>query len=107
MKYFYQRNFKESICFTPERETHGNPIIVHVHEVKPVDYAIPSIIEAWVRDEKIMISFAKMSHRKMKAQETRTSFLLSAENMPEELDKYDPVKEIYNAISLSGDPLIS
>ena len=107
MKYFHQGNFKESICFTPEREIHENPIIVHVHEAKPVDYAIPSIIEAWVRKEKIMISFAKMSHRKMKAQETGTSFPLSAENLPEDLDKYHPVKEIYNAISLSGDPLIS
>ena len=78
------------------------PIIVHV------EYAISSIIEAGVRDEKFTISFAKMIHRKgkMKAQETGTSLPLSTENLLEELDKYDPVKEIYNAISLSGDPLI-
>ena len=44
--------------------------------------------------------------RKLKAQETGTSLPLSAENLLEEIDKYDPVKEIYNVISLSGDPLI-
>ena len=41
-----------------------------------------------------------------KRQETGTSFPLSAENLLEELDKYNPIKEIYNAISLSDDPLV-
>ena len=63
MKYFLLENFKESICFTPARGIHGNPTEVHAHEVNPVDYAIASIIGA----------VAKI-HRKIKAQETGTSF---------------------------------
>ena len=47
----------------------------------PVDYIIASIIGAGVRDEEITISFAKMNHRKIKAQETGTTFPLSTENL--------------------------
>ena len=106
IKYFLQENFKESICFWPTRGIHGNPIMVHAHEVNPIDYAIASIIGAGLRDEEITISLAKMIHRKIKVQETGTSFPLSAENLLVELDKYDPIKEIYNVISLSDNPLV-
>ena len=67
------------------------PIVVHAHEVNPVDYVISSIIGAGLPDEEITISFAKIIHRKIKPQETRTSFPLSAENLFEELDKSDSV----------------
>ena len=56
-------------------------IFVHAHEVDPVDYAIASITGAGLCDEKIKISFAKMIRRKIKAQETETTFPLSAENL--------------------------
>ena len=89
MKYFLQEIFKESICFKPARGIHGNPIVVHAHEVNPVDYVISSIIGAGLPDEEITISFAKIIHRKIKAQETRASFPLSAEKLFEELHKSD------------------
>ena len=74
-------SFKESICFTPACWINGNSSVVHAHEVNPVDYAIASIIGAELRDEEIAIYFAKMIHRKIKAQETGTTFPLSAENL--------------------------
>ena len=43
--------------------------------------SIASIIGAGLHDEEITISFAKMIHRKIKAQETGTTFPLSAENL--------------------------
>ena len=49
--------------------------------MNPVDYAIASIIGAELRDEEIAIYFAKMIHRKIKAQETGATFPLSAENL--------------------------
>ena len=58
-----------------------NPILVHAHEMNPVDYAIASISVAGLHEEEITISFAKMIHQKIKAQETGTTFLLSAENL--------------------------
>ena len=82
MKYFLQENFKKS-----------------------VDYAIASIIGAGLRDEEITISFAKMIHQKIKAQETGTSFPLSAEKLSEEINKYDRIKKIHNTTSLSDEPL--
>ena len=59
-----------------------NSIVVHAHEVNPVDYAIASIIRAGLRNEEITISFAKMIPRKIKAQERGTTFPLSTENLP-------------------------
>ena len=79
----------------------------------PADYVIVSIIRAGLSDEEITISFGKMTNCKMKAQETGTSFPLSAGYLLEELEKYDLIKVIYNmqyiiynAISLSDDPLV-
>ena len=80
MKYFLRENFKESVCFTPARWIHGNPI-GNVYEVNLVDFAIASVMVAWLRDKKNAISFAKMIHQKIKAQEIGTIFTLSAENL--------------------------
>ena len=44
--------------------------------------SIVSIIGAGLHDEEITVSFAKMIHRKIKVQETRTTFRLSAEDLP-------------------------
>ena len=96
MKYFLQENVKEAIRFKPAGGIHGNLIVVHAHEVKPVDCVIALIIRAGLRDEEITISFSQMIHPKMKAQQTGTIFSLSAENLFE---------EIFNAVSLSHDPL--
>ena len=49
--------------------------------MNPVDYAITSNIVAGLRDEEIIIYFAKMIHREIKAQETGTNFPFSAENL--------------------------
>ena len=80
-KYFLQENFKEPLYHIPIYWIQGNPIAVHAHEINPVDHAIASIIGARLHDEEITISFAKMIHRKVKAQETWTTFPLSAENL--------------------------
>ena len=49
--------------------------------MNPVDYAIALITGTGLHDEEITISFAKMIHRKIKAQETGTTFPLSAKNL--------------------------
>ena len=46
-----------------------------------VNYAIASIIGAGLRDEMITISFAKMIHQRIKAQETGTTLPFSTENL--------------------------
>ena len=43
--------------------------------------SIASIIGVGLHDEEITPSFAKIIHRKIKAQETGTAFQLSAENL--------------------------
>ena len=64
MKYFLQENFKELICSTPAYWIHGNPIVVHAHELNPTDYVIALFIGAWLRHEEITITFVKIIHRK-------------------------------------------
>ena len=106
IKYLLQETFTKSICFTSSGGIHENRTVFHAHQVNPVVYAIASTIRTGLGDEEITISFAKMMHRKMKAQQTRASLSISPENVFEELNKYDPIKEIFNAISLSDNPLI-
>ena len=106
MKYFLQENVKEFICFKPAGGINGNPIVVRTHEMNPVDYGIASIIRAELLDEEITVSFIEMIRHKMKAQQTGTSFPFSAESYFEELDKNNPIKEIFNAVLLSHDPLV-
>ena len=101
-----KKNVKEFICFKPAGGINGNPTVVRTHEMNPVDCGIASIIRAGLHDEEITVSFTKMIHHKMKAQQTGTSFPFSAESYFEELDKNNPIKEIFNAVSLSHDPLV-
>ena len=79
MKYFLEENVKELICFKPACWIQRNLIVVHTHDVNPVDYVIASIIGAGLRDDEIMISLAEKIHLKIK--ETGTTFRLSAENL--------------------------
>ena len=51
-----------------------NPILVHAHEMNPVDYAIASISVAGLHEEEITISFAKMIHQKNKSSGNRNNF---------------------------------
>ena len=81
MKYFLEENVKELICFKPACCIQRNLIVVHTHDVNPVDYVIASIIGAGLRDDEIMISLSKKIRLKIKAQETGTTFRLSAENL--------------------------
>ena len=57
-----------------------NPILVHAHEMNPVDYAIASISVAGLHEEEITI-LQRWFIKQIKAQETGTTFLLSAENL--------------------------
>ena len=59
---------------------HGNPIVAHALEMNPVDYVITSVIGIGLPDKEITVFFAKVVRGKIKAQETGTSFPLSAEN---------------------------
>ena len=93
---FFSR--KESVRFTPARGIHRNLMVVHAHGVNPVDCANAAIVGGGLGEEEITISFAKMFHREIKAQETGTILPLSTERLFEWLDKYDPIKKIYNAI---------
>ena len=54
--------------------------------------------------KEITLVFAKMINHKLKSQELSKNFPLFAKNLMKELDKYDPIKEIFNAISLSCNP---
>ena len=69
MKCYLQENLKESICFMPACLIHGNPIVALALEMNPVCLMKRSVF------------FAKVIHGKIKAQETGTSFPLSAENL--------------------------
>ena len=96
MKSFLLTNFRDNLQFTPAHGIHGNSV-----EVNPVDYTMASITGAGLRDKKITLAFAKMINHKPKSQELSKNFSLSAKNLMKELNKYDPIKEIFNAISLS------
>ena len=104
--FFLLTNFRDNLQFTPAHGIHGNPITVHSVEVNPVDYAMASIIGAVLRDKEINLAFAKLINHTLKSQELSKSFPLSAKNLMKELDKYDPIKEIFNAISLSCNPTV-
>ena len=104
--FFLLTNFRDNLQFTPAHGIHGNPITVHSVEVNPVDYAMASIIGAVLRDKEITLAFAKLINHTLKSQELSKSFPLSAKNLMKELDKYDPIKEIFNAISLSCNPTV-
>ena len=106
MKSFLLTNFRDNLQFTPDHGIQGNPIIVHSVEVNPVDYATASTTGAGLRDKEITLAFAKMINHKLKPHELSKNFPLSAKNLMKELDKYDPIKEIFNALSLSCNPTV-
>ena len=56
-------------------------MVVHAHGVNPVDCANAAIVGAGLGEEEITISFAKMFHREIKAQETGTILPLSTERL--------------------------
>ena len=90
--------------YTEAHGIHGNPIIVHSAEVNPVDYAMTLTIGTGLRDKEITLAFVNMINHKLKSQELSKTFPFSAKNLMKELDKYYPIKEFFNAISLSCYP---
>ena len=62
------------------------------------------IIETGLRDKEITLAFAKMINHRLNSQVLQKNFPLSAKNLMKELDKYDPIKEIFNAVSLPCNP---
>ena len=56
---FSLTNFQDNLQFTPAHRIQENPIIVHLVEVNPVDYAMASIIGAGLRDKEITQAFTK------------------------------------------------
>ena len=99
MKSFLLTNFQYDLQFTPAYGIQENPIIVHSVRVNPVDYAMASITGAGLRDKNV----THINH-KVKSQEFSKSFPLSAKNLRKELDIYDPIKEIFSAVSLPCNP---
>ena len=104
MKSFLLTNFQYNLQFTPAYGIHGNPIIVPSSvRVNPVDYALTG---AGLRDKNITLTVPKMINYKVKSQELSKSFPFSAKNLMKELDIYDPIKEIFNAVSLPCNPTV-
>ena len=92
------------ICFSPSIGLHGSPLVVHASDVIPVDCALASIVGCGLRDSEITLAFAQMVHRKLKANETKQEFPISIEKLIDQLDSYEPMKELFNAIALSTNP---
>ena len=92
------------ICFSPSRGLHGSPLVVHASGVIPVDYALASIVGCGLLDSEITLAFAQMVHRKLKANETKQEFPISIDKLIDQLDSYEPMKELFNAIALSTNP---
>ena len=82
-KFFLLTNFQDSLLFTPG---HGIPIIEYSVEIKPIDYAMSSIIESWLKNEEITLTFSKMINHELKSQELSENFPLSTKNLMRELD---------------------
>ena len=106
MKSFLLTNFQYNLQFKPAYGIHENPIIVPSVRVNPVDYAMTLITEAGLRDKDITLTFPKMINHKVKSQELSKSFPFSAKDLMKELDIYDPIKEIFNAVSLPCNPTV-
>ena len=60
-----------------------------------------SIIGTGLRDKVTTLAFAKIINHKVKSQKLSKNLPLSAKKLMKELGKYDPIKEIFNAVSLS------
>ena len=72
--------------------------------MNPTDYALAFFVGAGLRDAEIIVAFARMINRKIKATESKIEFSVSLDTLIEKLDTYNPVKEIFNFISHSVDP---
>ena len=94
--------FQDNSQFTRAQGIHRNPVIDHLVEVNPVDYVIASIIGARLTDRDITLSFAKMVNDKLKLKNSQEI----AKNLMGELHKYDPIKDIFNAVPLSCNPTV-
>ena len=106
MKSFLLINFRDNLQFKPAHEIHGNPKIVHSVEVNPVVYALTSIILAGLKDKEIILVFARIINHKPKYQALSKNVPSSVKKFMKKLDKYDPFKEIFNAVSLSCSPTV-
>ena len=87
---------------------HGAGNILHSTDVNPLDYSLATIRGDGLRDDDITKAFAKMIHRKIERKKSsdddqRTSHV-SFENLVDQLDEYEPMKEIYNVIAMSLNP---
>ena len=87
---------------------HGAGNILHSTDVNPNDYSLATIRGDGLRDDDITKAFAQMIHRKIERKKScdddqRTSHV-SFENLVDQLDEYEPVKEIYNVIAMSLNP---
>ena len=72
--------------------------------MNPTDYPLASLVGAGLRDAEITVVFARMINRKIKTREAKMKFPVSLDTSIENLDTYNPVKEIFNVISYSVDP---
>ena len=66
-----------------------------------------SITGAGLRDKEITLAFPKMINHKLKSQELSKNFPLSTKNLMKELDIYDPIRKIFNAVSLPCNPTVT
>ena len=99
-KFFLLTNFQDSLLFTPG---HGIPIIAYSVEIKPIDYAMSSIIESWLKKWRDHPNFFKNDKSWAKVSRTfrKLSFIHKKSN---EGARYDQIKDIFNAVSLSCNP---
>ena len=72
--------------------------------MNPTDYPLASLVGDGLRDAEITVVFAGMINRKIKTREAKMKFPVSLDTSIENLDTYNPVKEIFNVISYSVDP---
>ena len=88
------------ICFSPSIGLHGSPLLIHASGVIPVDYVLDSIVGCGLRDSEITLTFAQ----KLKANETKQEFPISIDKLIDQLDSYEPMNELFNALALSTNP---
>ena len=65
-----------------------------------------SIAGAGLREKEISLGFANIINHKLRSKKLSKKFTLFAKNLMKELDKYDPIKENFNAVSLSYNPTV-
>ena len=73
--------------------------------MNPTDHALASLAGVGLRDVEITVVLAGIIHWKIKVTETKMEFPVSLDTLIEKLYTYNPVKEIFNVISFSVDPM--